>query len=111
MLCMGFDVSWVNKILLCVSSGVYTIKHNGIDVGTVSPERGLRQGDPLSPYLFILCTEGLSALLKKMELQNRIHGCCLVRNSPSINHLFFADDSFLFFQVTTQKCEIIKHCL
>ena len=55
----------------------------------------MRQGDPLSPYLFILCAEGLSAMLQKAEEDGRIQGIRVCRAAPRINHLFFADDSLI----------------
>ena len=69
----------------------YTFTHGAKEMGPVVPSRGLRQGDPLSPYLFILCMEGLSALLRKYESQRFIQGVKVCTNAPSINHLFFAE--------------------
>lgn len=65
-------------------------------MGPIIPSRGLRQGDPLSPYLFILCAEGLSALLRKYEDRKCIQGLKVSRHAPSVSHLLFADDSYLF---------------
>ena len=62
----------------------------------VVPSRGLRQGDPLSLYLFIICAEGLSSLLRKHERAGLVHGVRVVRGAPIMNHLFFADDCFFF---------------
>jgi hypothetical protein len=64
--------------------------------GNITPSRGIRQGDPLSPYFFILCVEGLSSLLHKAEKDRRITGLPIVRSGMRLNHLFFVDDSFLF---------------
>ncbi|KAL4279693.1 hypothetical protein GQ457_03G016790 [Hibiscus cannabinus] len=63
MLCMGFTERWVALILRCISSVSFTIRINGVLSSEFFPSRGLRQGDPLSPFLFLLCTQALSALL------------------------------------------------
>lgn len=61
---VGFSEHIIGLIMKCVSSVSYHIISDGNDIGPIVPGRGLRQGDPLSPYLFILCVEGLSALLR-----------------------------------------------
>lgn len=74
----------------------YSVIINGESKGSIKPTRSLRQGDPLSPYLFLLCEEGLSGLVKDAELAGRIHGVKVCRGSPSVSHLFFADDTLIF---------------
>ena len=65
MLKMGFHTHWVEIMMKCVWSVTYTIKINAKPRGNITPTRGLCQGDPLSLYLFLLCVEGLSALLHR----------------------------------------------
>ena len=60
---MGFHPKWINIIIHCISSVTYSIQINGVPQGLITPTWGLRQGDPLSPYLFLLCVEGLSSLI------------------------------------------------
>lgn len=72
-------------------------------MGPIQPTHGLRQGDPPIPILFIICVEGLSALLGKYELQKRIHGVRICRRAPMISHMLFADDSYLFCKVDSSE--------
>ncbi|XP_019150944.1 PREDICTED: uncharacterized protein LOC109147743 [Ipomoea nil] len=112
MMCaMGFDQRWVTLIMHCVTTVRYTIMVNGVAGGQIVPTRGLRQGDPLSPYLFIICAEGLSMLLQKAQLDGVIHGCRVARGAPAVSHLFFADDSLLFFKANIEEAGVIKQCL
>ena len=111
MLEMGFSNEWIELIMMCVSTVTYTVLVNGQEVGLIVLGRGLRQGDPLSPYLFILCAEGLSSLIEAAENIGEIHGCKISRGAPIISHLFFADDSFLFFRATGDGSSAIKRVL
>lgn len=98
-------------MLICVQTVSYQFCINGTMVGPVIPKRGLRQGDPLSPYLFLICVEGLSNALEKVVADGAIHGCKISRICPMITHLLFADDSFLFFRGTTEETQAIKNVL
>ena len=60
-------------------------------VGNIKPTRGLKQGDPFSPYLFLLCAQGLSGLLNRAKEEKRIHGVTASKKGPKVTHLFFAD--------------------
>ncbi|XP_031101846.1 uncharacterized protein LOC116005747 [Ipomoea triloba] len=108
---LGFAREWVDLIMLCVSTVRYEILVNGQPVGAVTPTRGIRQGDPLSPYLFIICAEGLSMLLQQQEARGLMHGVRVARGAPTVWHLFFADDSLLFFRADTNEAQEVKRCL
>ena len=76
-------------MMTCVTSATYSIMINGEPKGFVKPTQGLCQGDPFSPYLFLICAEGLSALLRKAERDSLIKGISICRGGPRIYHLFF----------------------
>lgn len=93
---MGFDAWWVHLVLQCVISVSYNVTHGDKVMGHIIPSRGIRQGDPLSPYLFIICAEGLSSLIHKYETSKWIHGIKVCRQALIIPHMLFADDSYLY---------------
>ena len=89
----------------------YHIIQKGEKLGPIKPERGLMKGDPLSPFLFILCAEGLSSSIQALRSQGLVHGCKVARGAPEITHLFFAGDSYLFFKANVQESQHVKRCL
>ena len=62
---MGFDIRWINLIMMCVTSTKYTVLVNGTPCVSITPSRGIKQGDPIFPYLFFICVEALSLLLTR----------------------------------------------
>ena len=80
----------------CILSVQYRVLLNGQQRGLIIPHRVLRQVDPLSPYLFIICIEALIANIKQAERGKRLPGMKVVRACPSISHLLFAEDSLFF---------------
>jgi hypothetical protein len=108
---MGFNESFVQLIMKCVSTVSYRFRINGELTNTVLPGRGLRQGDPISPYLFLLCAEGFSAMLNKAKAEGLLNGIKLAPNAPRVNHLLFADDSLLLLEANIQNVETVKSIL
>lgn len=86
---IGFGDRWVRLTMTCVRTVTYSVLINGQPYGNIIPSRGIRQGDPLSPYFFILCAEGLSSLLQRAEFERRITGLPITRGGTRLNHLFF----------------------
>jgi hypothetical protein len=74
-----------------------------------SPTRGLRQGDPLSPYLFLLCAYCISSLLTHEEERGGIQG--VSRGAPSVSHLFFADDSLVLMKDDAPNATTLRKVL
>lgn len=99
MTMMGFQPSLVSLIMGCVSIASFSVLINGVPKGHITPTCGLRQGDPPSPYLFLLCTEGLVCLLKKAMVENQVQGMKVCRGAPSMNHLLSIDESIIFYKV------------
>ena len=76
-----------------------------------APSRGIRQGDPISPYLFLLAAEGLSCLLKSRIQSSNLRGITVAASAPMVSHLLFADDSLLFFKANRESADQVKDVL
>ena len=108
---MGFSECWVKRILDCISSVSFSFKLNGSIFGDLKPLRGLRQGDLVSPYLFLICAEAFSSLLSRAAELKEIHGVRVCRGAPVIFHLFFADDIIIFATASMQECSKIAEII
>ncbi|CAA7042047.1 unnamed protein product [Microthlaspi erraticum] len=102
---MGFERTWVSWIMSCVSTVTYKVLLNGRSHGFIKRERGIRQCDPLSPFLFILCAEALVSCLNRSEALGKLHGICLAPPGPAVHHLLFADDSLLMCRASVEEAE------
>lgn len=108
---MGFCDTWIQWMMQCVSTVHYSFLFNNEAVGKVIPQRGIRQGDPLSPYIFILCVEVLSGLCKKAHEDGSLPGLIVARNCPKLNHLLFADDTMIFTKTDARSCSTLVNIL
>lgn len=108
---LGFSSKWIDWVALFMEMVKYKFLVSGKEIGPIIPKRGLRQGDPISPYLFLMCAEGLSAIIKRKVISGEIHGCKIAQRAPIISHLFFVNDCYLFFRATIEEARIIKDCL
>ena len=86
---MAFCERWIGLIMVCVRTITYSILVNGETKGLICPSRGLRQGDPLSPFLFLLCTEGLHGFILKVSSNGDITMFGLCKRGLKLTHLFF----------------------
>ncbi|KAK5836892.1 hypothetical protein PVK06_012697 [Gossypium arboreum] len=95
----------------CVCSITYTVGINESKSECFVPSRGLRQGDPLSPYLFLICTEGLSCLLNEAKAKNCLKGALIGKRKLSITHLLFADDCIIFGDASDEGAYTVRNIL
>ena len=108
---MGFAEPWIKLMMECITTATYLVLINGEPHRDITPARGLRQGDPLSPYLFLLCTEGFHGLLKKAETMGEIRGVSICKRGHQLTHLLFADDSLIFCGANDNECQKLLEIL
>ena len=108
---MGFQDRWVHLMMACITTASYSVLINGQPYGHITPTRGLRQGDPFSPYLFLICTESLYGLINKAATEGSIRGVSLCRNGPKLTHLLFVDDSLIFCRAKEDECQTLLEVL
>ncbi|XP_071703854.1 uncharacterized mitochondrial protein AtMg01250-like [Rutidosis leptorrhynchoides] len=93
---MGFGVRWRNWMEACFRSAYISVLVNGSPTKEFNIQRGVRQGDPLSPYLFIIASEGLNVLANIAARDRLIRGVEIGVNKVCASHLQFADDTIFF---------------
>lgn len=105
MVKLGFDPRWVQLAMETITTTSYLVIINGKPCGFIKPSRGLKQGDPLFPYLLLLCAEGLSVMLRKAKKCHNLRGIKSSQQGVCISHLLFADNSLLFCRATVEECQ------
>lgn len=95
MIKFRFNSVWRDRVMKCVSTVSYSFLHEGEIFGEVKPKRGIRQGDPISTYLYILCAEGLSSMIRRHEDVGLLHGCAIARGAPPIS-IYFSQMTHIF---------------
>ncbi|KAL9676049.1 hypothetical protein QQ045_004262 [Rhodiola kirilowii] len=108
---MGFGSKWIEWMTECYSIMRMAVLVNGLPTKEFPIERGLRQGDPLSPFLFLLAAEGLSRILNKAAEDDVLSGVEWVKNGDRMTHLQFADDTVLFCSAELKEVQFLKMIL
>ncbi|XP_060960022.1 uncharacterized protein LOC133030933 [Cannabis sativa] len=108
---MGFATRFVDLVLATVNSVRYKIVHGGHVSDSFVPGRGIRQGDPLSPYLFLICAEGFTSLIKKFEGDGLLKGCKVANGALVISHMLFADDSYVYCRANERETSNVLRLL
>ncbi|XP_010463404.1 PREDICTED: uncharacterized protein LOC104744076 [Camelina sativa] len=108
---LGFHQTWIRWLMQCIKTVSYSFLINDQAKGLVTPQRGIRQGDPLSPYIFIICSEVLSGLCLKAQREGNLIGVKVAKGSPRVNHLLFADDTMFFIRADQHSCLTLKNIL
>ena len=107
----GFSPRWKKWMSGCLSTVSYAILVNGNAKEWVKASRGLRQGDPLSPFLFTLVADVLSRMLLKTEERNLLEGFKVGRNRTRVFHLQFANDTIFFSNTKEEELQTLKSLL
>ncbi|GAU37551.1 hypothetical protein TSUD_54580 [Trifolium subterraneum] len=105
---MGFSDVWIQWVMMCVSSVNYTVLMNSDRVGPISPGRGLQQGDQLSPYLFILVTECLTALIHQAVGRGDLHSVRICRGAPEVRKSTYLNQKFLLVGICLRQLKKIS---
>ena len=108
---MGFPRAWTSMISRCIGSCWFSIMVNGSPAGFFKSSRGLRQGDPISPALFIIAADYLSRALDNLILGDKTMTFKSSRSSPEVSHLAYADDILIFTQAADASLHKLKNFL
>lgn len=108
---LGFYEKWICLIMHCITIVSNSIIINGSAHGCITPSRGLWQGDPLSPYLFLIGAEAFSSIIHNATRSKELDGISICRGCPYVTRLFFANDNLLFCKANSQECYILTEIL
>ena len=107
----GFHPTWIQWIYLLISSSLFSIMLNGTPTSTFRPSKGIRQGDPLSPFLLIIMEEGLSRTIQVAIRNSTLQGISIHNLNPPLSHTQFVDDTTLMGSPTLREAKTLKSIL
>jgi hypothetical protein len=107
----GFCDKWVGWMRACTFAGNLSVLVNGSPTGEINIQRGLKQGDPLAPFLFLLVVEGLSGVMKKAVDSGIFKGFSVGRIPVVVSHLQYADDTLCIGEASVENLWALKAIL
>lgn len=107
LLQMNIPLLLVNIIMECVTTSSLKVLWNGEPSDSFKPTRGIRQGDPLSPYLFVMCMERLYQTIEEAIVAKKWKPIRASRDDPVLSNLFFANNIILFAEAMVEQAMVI----
>ncbi|GAU34179.1 hypothetical protein TSUD_162800 [Trifolium subterraneum] len=107
----GFCEVWIGWMKACIFGGNLSVLVNGCPMGEINIQRGLKQGDPLAPFLFLLVAEGFGGAMRRAVEINLFKGFNISRDGPSISHLQYADDTLCIGEASIENLWTMKAIL
>ncbi|KAL6565178.1 hypothetical protein OROMI_016628 [Orobanche minor] len=107
---LGFSFVWINFIKSCISNCWFSILVNGESVGFFKSQRGIRQGDPLSPLIFVIAADYFSRSIGQMFTNNPLM-YYKIKKKVKTTHLAYADDILIFLNASKKNLQILKKCI
>lgn len=104
MIKLGFLQGWIDRIMSCVTTSSFSVRLNGKAYGNFRPTKGIRQGDSLSPYLFLICAEAFTSLLAREKENGRLHGVSISQYPILFPICFLLMTLSCFVKLNRRKC-------
>ncbi|KAL9667077.1 hypothetical protein QQ045_001424 [Rhodiola kirilowii] len=108
---MGYPEEWISMVMICIKTVSYAVRVNDFVTEEVKPGRGIRQGDPLSPFLFLICSEWLNLKIMEYQRRRKLNGVKICGGAPEITHMLFTDDSIFFLCANMKNAKNLKKIL
>jgi len=108
---LGFCEQWIAWIKSCLESATVSVLVNGSPTKEFVPSKGLRQGDPLAPFLFLIAAEGLAGVVKNVVMSDLVENVEVGTNKVKVNMLQYADDTLFFCKASTKSIFSLKAIL